>query len=80
MSGRLTLLAVVLAAVLAIAAVAGFAFAADDLLGPVMFVEPSRSAGLLPPITVEGRVGWACEAERRARATSVDDAALPPAP
>ncbi len=40
-------------------------------------VEPSAPAGLLPPITIEGRKGWACTAERNATATKLPDAALP---
>jgi hypothetical protein len=40
-------------------------------------VEPSAPAGLLPPITIEGRKGWACVAERSATTSKLPDAALP---
>jgi hypothetical protein len=32
---------------------------------------------LLPPITIEGRKGWDCTAERNAMATTLSNAALP---
>jgi hypothetical protein len=44
-------------------------------------LEPSQSPSLLGPISIEGRVGWACKPERAATATTVRDAELPnPAP
>jgi len=50
-------------------------------LGPAFdaaaLVEPSAPAGLLPPITIEGRKGWDCTAERNAMATTLSNAALP---
>ena len=57
---------------------AGIAVAAETLVASTLdAVAPSDAPGLLPPITAEGRVGWACEAERSARAMSVRDAHLP---
>jgi len=64
-------------ALLAGGAAAGVAFAADAALGDVHTIEPSAPAGLLAPITIEGRKGWDCVAERNATSASLPDAALP---
>jgi hypothetical protein len=58
-------------------AAAGVAFAAEGAFDIATLVEPSAPAGLLPPITIEGRKGWACTAERNATANKLPDAALP---
>jgi hypothetical protein len=58
-------------------AAAGVAFAAEGAFDVATLVEPSAPAGLLPPITIEGRKGWACTAERNATASKLPDAALP---
>jgi hypothetical protein len=58
-------------------AAAGVAFAAEGTFDVATLVEPSAPAGLLPPITIEGRKGWDCIAERNAMATKLPDAALP---
>jgi hypothetical protein len=75
---RVHSLAILLAAVLLTgAAAAGIAFAADGAFDVAGLVQPSAPAGLLPPITIEGRKGWACTAERNAMATTLPNAALP---
>ena len=66
-----------LTALLTGAAAAGIAYAAEGAFDIAGMIEPSASAGLLPPITIEGRKGWACTAERNAMATTLPDAALP---
>lgn len=66
-----------LAVLLTGGAAAGVAFAAVGAFDVASLVEPSVPAGLLPPITIEGRKGWACTAERNAMATKLSDAALP---
>ena len=58
-------------------AAAGIAFAAEGAFDVAALVEPSAPAGLLPPITIEGRKGWDCTAERNAMAATLSDAALP---
>lgn len=58
-------------------AAAGIAFAAEGSFAVDNLFEVSAPAGLLPPITIEGRKGWACTAERNATATKLPDAALP---
>lgn len=69
---------IVLTILLTGASAAGIAVAAESLLDSTSAaVLPSEPPGLLPPITAEGRVGWACEAERAARAMSARDAHLP---
>ena len=40
-------------------------------------LEPSQAPSLLGPISVEGRVGWACEPERAASASEAQQAHLP---
>jgi hypothetical protein len=59
------------------ATAAGIAFAAEGAFDVAGLVEPSASAGLLPPITIEGRKGWDCTAERNATATTLPNADLP---
>ena len=59
------------------AAAAGIALAAEGTFDVAALVEPSAPAGLLPPITIEGRKGWDCTAERNAMAAKLSDAALP---
>jgi hypothetical protein len=66
-----------LTALLTGVAAVGIAFAAESTLDIASMVEPSAPAGLLPPITIEGRKGWACTAERNAMAAKLSDAALP---
>jgi hypothetical protein len=66
-----------LAALFTGAAATGIAFAAEAAFDVASFVEPSAPAGLLPPITIEGRKGWDCTAERKATATSLPNADLP---
>jgi hypothetical protein len=66
-----------LTALLAGGVAAGVAFAAEGSLDVAAALEPSAPAGLLPAITIEGRKGWACTAERNAMASSLADAALP---
>jgi hypothetical protein len=56
---------------------AGIAFAAEGAFDVAGLVEPSASASLLPPITIEGRKGWDCTAERNAMATTLPNANLP---
>lgn len=70
-------MSLLLAVLLTGGSAAGIAFAAEGALGVAGLVEPSAPAGLLPPITIEGRKGWACIAERNAMATKLSDAALP---
>lgn len=67
----------VLTLLLTCGAAAGIAFAAEGSFDVSALVQPSASAGLLPPITIEGRKGWACTAERNATATKLTDAGLP---
>jgi hypothetical protein len=64
-------------ALLTLGAAAGIAYAAEGGFDVATLVEPSASAGLLPTITIEGRKGWACTAERNAMASKLSDAALP---
>jgi hypothetical protein len=59
------------------AAAFGVAVASDGAFDIAALVQPSEPAGLLPPITIEGRKGWACTAERNATATTLPNAALP---
>ncbi len=66
-----------LAALFTGAAASGIAFAAESAFDAAALVEPSAPAGLLPPITIEGRKGWDCTAERNAMATTLSNAALP---
>lgn len=66
-----------LAVLLTGGAAAGSAVAAEGALDVAGLVEPSVPAGLLRPITIEGRKGWACIAERNAMATRLSEAALP---
>jgi hypothetical protein len=66
-----------LAALLTGAAATGIAFAAEAAFDVAALVEASAPAGLLPPITIEGRKGWDCTAERNAMAAKLSDAALP---
>jgi hypothetical protein len=72
-----SLATLVLTALLTAAAAAGIAYAAEGAFDIAATIEPSAPAGLLPPITIEGRKGWACAAERSATATTLPDAALP---
>ncbi len=73
-------LAILLGTLLAAgAAAAGVAFAAESGFDVASLLEPSAPAGLLPPITIEGRKGWDCVAERNATSKSLPDAALPAA-
>ncbi len=58
-------------------AAAGIAYAAEGAFDVASLVEPSAPAGLLPPITIEGRKGWDCVAERNAMAAKLSDAGLP---
>lgn len=58
-------------------AAAGIAFAAEGAFDVASLIAPSAPAGLLPPITIEGRKGWDCVAERNAMAAKLSDAALP---
>jgi heme A synthase len=77
---RVLTLAILLVTVLLGGAVAaGIAVAAEGGFDVATLLEPSVSAGLLPPITIEGRNGWTCAAERSATAKTLPDAALPPA-
>jgi hypothetical protein len=55
----------------------GIAAAADGAFDVAGLIQPSAPAGLLPPITIEGRKGWACTAERNATATTLPNAGLP---
>ena len=58
----------------------GIAAASTMVLDPAAVVrslEPSQAPSLLGPISVEGRVGWACEPERAASAAVAHDAHLP---
>jgi hypothetical protein len=57
----------------------GIAFAAEGAFDVASMVEASAPPGMLPPITIEGRKGWACTAERNATASKLPDAALPSA-
>jgi hypothetical protein len=66
-----------LTALLTGAVAAGVAFAAEGSLDVASVLTPSAPAGLLPAITIEGRKGWACTAERNAMASTLSDAALP---
>jgi hypothetical protein len=66
-----------LTVLLAGSAAAGIAFAAEGSFDVAGMLEASAPAGLLPPITIEGRKGWACTAERNATATTLPNAALP---
>jgi hypothetical protein len=76
---RVLTLAILLVTVLLGGAVAaGIAVAAEGGFDAAAILEPSGPAGLLPPITIEGRKGWTCAAERSATATTLPDAALPP--
>jgi hypothetical protein len=76
---RLLTLAILLVTVLFSGLVAaGIAMAADGGFDVATLLEPSVSAGLLPPISIEGRSGWTCAAERSATAKTLPDAALPP--
>jgi hypothetical protein len=77
---RIPIRAFILTMVVAIAASAGLARAADTLFVDVSRVLPSDLPGLLPAITAEGRKGWDCTAEQRARAGTIAGADLPPAP
>gem|GEM_PF-3852016 len=78
---RLPSLAILLVtALLTGATAAGIAFAADGAFDVAGLVQPSAPAGLLPPITIEGRKGWDCTAERNAMATTLSNAALPTGP
>jgi len=75
---RVLSLAVLLATmVFAAATAAGVAVAAEGAFDVTTLVQPSASAGLLPPITIEGRKGWTCVAERKAMASTISDASLP---
>jgi hypothetical protein len=77
---RVPFLAILLlTALLAGGAAAGIAFAAEGAFDVAALLEPSAPAGLLPPITIEGRKGWDCTAERNAMAAKLSDAALPTA-
>jgi hypothetical protein len=58
-------------------AAAGVAMAAESGFDLSSLLVPSASAGLLPPITIEGRKGWDCTAERNATSKSLADSALP---
>ena len=69
----------VLTLLLTCGAAAGIAFAAEGVFDVSALVQPSAPAGLLPTITIEGRKGWACTAERDATATKLPDADLPSA-
>jgi hypothetical protein len=71
------MVAATLAALLTCGGVLGYAMAGDDLLDPEATLAPSPAAELLPPITIEGRRGWACAAERSATAPTTQDADLP---
>jgi len=65
-----------------ILALGGGVALAGDVLDPAAVtraLEPSATPNLLAPISVEGRVGWACEPERAASATAARDAHLPAA-
>jgi hypothetical protein len=68
-----------LTGLLTAATAAGIAFAAEGALDVAGVLEPSAPAGLLPPITIEGRKGWNCTAERNATATTLPNADLPTA-
>ena len=59
------------------AAAFGIAYAAEDAFDVSAVIAPSAPAGLLPPITIEGRKGWTCAAERSATAADLAGAALP---
>jgi hypothetical protein len=63
-----------------IAGTVGLACAAETLLDDIGQLAPSAAPALLPPITAEGRVGWSCTAEQRARAVDLAGADLPAAP
>ena len=63
----------------AAATAAGVAVAAESGFDLTSILEPSVSAGLLGPIAIEGRKGWACTPERNATAKSLSDSALPSA-
>jgi hypothetical protein len=68
-----------LTGLLTAATAAGIAFAAEGALDVAGVLEPSAPAGLLPPITIEGRKGWNCTAEHNATATTLPNADLPTA-
>jgi hypothetical protein len=75
----LTLAILLVALLVAAGAGVGIALAADDGFDIASLLQPSASAGMLPPITIEGRKGWACAAERNATAKTLSDADLPAA-
>ena len=63
-------------------ALGGGIAAASTALDPVVVersLQPSQIPGLLGPISVEGRVGWACEPEKAATMSSAREAHLPAA-
>jgi hypothetical protein len=61
-------------------ALGGGIAAASTALDPLAIersLEPSQIPALLGPISVEGRVGWACEPEKAASMSSAREAHLP---
>jgi hypothetical protein len=72
--------AALLAILVTIAASVGLARAAETVFGDAAQVLPSDMPGLLPAITAEGRMGWDCTAEKRARAGMLAGTDLPSAP
>jgi hypothetical protein len=77
---RISVRTVILTLVVTVAASAGLARAADTLFVNVARVLPSDIPVLLPAITAEGRKGWDCTAEQRARAGTLAGADLPNSP
>lgn len=73
------IVAAVVAALLTFGGAIGFALAGEDGFDPAAALEASAPPGLLPPIAIEGRKGWACTAERNATATTTQNADLPSA-
>jgi hypothetical protein len=74
---RVLTLTLLLLVVLTGSVAAGIALAEDGAFDPSVALDSSAPAGLLPPIAIEGRKGWACVAERSATAKNLRDAALP---
>lgn len=66
-----------LAAALAVAASVGAALGAELVTSDPGALLPSEPAGLLGPITEDGRTGWNCLPERAARSRDAVAARLP---
>jgi hypothetical protein len=66
-----------LAAALAVAASVGAALGAELISGDPGTLLPSEPAGLLGPITEDGRTGWNCPPERAATSRDAVAGQLP---